>query len=132
MRASLRRSLPVVILCFAFASAAAAKEKETYGTLNAVLNTSALQPGKKAVVGVVFDVKKGYHTQSHTPSKEEYIPFNLTLDENASLITGTPVYPEGEERNYPNLGPLNVYEGKVVVYLPIEVKPDAPLGETKI
>jgi thiol:disulfide interchange protein len=112
--------------------AVTAEAKETYGSVSAAVNTSALQPGKKAVVAVVFDVKDGYHTQSHTPSSTDYIPFEVKVDANAAFTASDPVYPAGEDHTYPLLGTLNVYTGKVIVYVPIEVKADAALGEVKL
>src|SRR6185437_12844727 len=45
---------------------------KTYGDISTVLNVSALQPGNKATLAVVFDVKEGFHTQSHTPGNMDY------------------------------------------------------------
>jgi thiol:disulfide interchange protein DsbD len=84
------------------------------------------------MAAVVLDIKPGYHAQSRTPSKDFYIKFDAKLDENPALTYGEVVYPKGEEKVYPALGELNVYEGRTVVFVPIEVKADAPPGPTKI
>ena len=108
-----------------------AKDK-SYGELSTVVNVSALQPGKKAVVAILFDVNEGYHTQSHAPSSKDYEAFIVTLDPNAAFTTGEPDYPKVADHEYPALGKLNVYTGKVVVYIPIEMKGDAALGDIKL
>jgi thiol:disulfide interchange protein len=120
----------VAILCAAISPRLLAKE--TYATQTTAINVSALQPGKKAVIAIVFDVKEGYHTQSHTPSKEDYIKFVVTLDANPAFTASDPVYPTGENHDYPALGTLNVYTGRVIVFIPIELKPDAAIGEIKL
>ena len=98
----------------------------------AVVNVSGLKPGEKAMAAVVLDIKPGFHAQSRTPSQDFYIKFDAKLDDNPVLTFGEVVYPKGEEKTYPALGLLNVYEGVTIVRVPIEVKPDAPPGPVKI
>ena len=98
----------------------------------AVVNVSGLRPGDKATVAVVLDIKPGYHAQSRTPSQDYYVKFDAKLDDIPAIKPGEVVYPKGEEKTYPALGKLHVYEGQTVVRIPIEVKPDAPAGPLKI
>ncbi len=95
-------------------------------------NRTALTLGESAVMAVTVEVPQGYHAQSATPSSPNYIPFKVTLASNPAADLSPPVYPPGEEREYPQLGRLNVYEGKVIVLVPLKVKPDAPLGPLKL
>src|SRR5205085_9063522 len=75
----------------------------------------------------------GFHAQSHTPSKEEYIKFELKMDKDPAVTFGEPVYPKGKDEFYPNLNDtLNVYTGRVVIYVPIELKSDAKPGAIKL
>jgi thiol:disulfide interchange protein DsbD len=97
-----------------------------------VLNVSALRPGDKATAAIVLDIKPGFHAQSRTPLEDFYIKFDAKPDDNPALKFGEPVYPKGEEKTYPSLGKLSVYEGRVVVRVPIEVKADAPPGPLKM
>jgi thiol:disulfide interchange protein len=124
------QSILISILCVLAAPRIFAKE--SYATQSTAVNVSALQPGKKAVIAIVFDVKEGFHTQSNTPSKDSYVKFVVSLDDNAGFKASDPVYPPGENHDYPALGTLNVYTGKVTVFVPIEVKSDAAPGEIKI
>ena len=43
----------------------------------AVVNDSALQPGKDATAAIVFKVKPGFHAQSHTPTADYLIAFEV-------------------------------------------------------
>jgi thiol:disulfide interchange protein DsbD len=114
---------------------AAAKPAARPTTLPATfdLNLPALPRGEQAVLAVVVEVPDGYHAQSNTPTKIDYIPFKLTMEPHAAVEFSEPIYPRGENKNYPApLGALNVYEGRVVTYVPLRVKSDAPLGPVTI
>jgi thiol:disulfide interchange protein DsbD len=108
------------------------RAKDGYAEVSAVLNTTALQTGQQAVIAIVTEIKDGYHAQSHTPSSQDYIPFEVKLDANPAFTAYDPIYPKGEDHEYRLLGKLNVYTGKVITYIPIDLKGDAPLGEIKI
>lgn len=90
--------------------------------VRAVLNSSELVAGQQHVVAVVVDIPAGFHAHSSKPVDEIYIAFAIQkATASAGVRLLTPVYPEGENREYPALGKLNVYEGRVVVYLPVVV-----------
>jgi len=96
------------------------------------INSSALRIGQKAWAAVVVEVGDGYHAQSHTPLDENFIKFELKPEDNASVKIGAPTYPPGKIEDYPALGKLSVYTGKVVVYFPLEVNADAKTGPIEI
>jgi thiol:disulfide interchange protein DsbD len=119
-----------IALCLALAPLARAQAKRA--TVSATLNATALQPGKDAVVAVVFDIKRGFHAQSHKPKDPDLIPLVVSLDADPMFKAGEVVYPPGLEENYPALGVLNIYSGKVVFYVPLHVQPDAKPGPLTI
>jgi thiol:disulfide interchange protein DsbD len=98
----------------------------------AVVNVSGLKPGEKAMAAVVLDIFPGFHAQSRTPTQAYYIKFDAKLDPNPAVTFGEVVYPPGHVEEYPALGKLNVYVGRIVVKVPVQVKPDAPPGPVKI
>ena len=126
--------LPVLaaLLALVFAPAPRAHAQQRATVEQAAVNVSGLKPGEKAMAAVVLDIKPGFHAQSRTPSQDFYIKFDAKADEHPALVFGEVIYPEGHVEEYPALGKMNVYVGRTVVYLPIEVKPDAQPGETKI
>ena len=101
-------------------------------TISASLNVSALQPGKEALAAVVIEVPEGLHAQSHTPTEDEYIALVVTFDPQEGYTIGQPRYPPGEDKTYPALGKINVYEGKVVVQVPITPNSGAAPGPVKL
>lgn len=122
--------VPLALLALLPALPALAQERATIS--KAVVNTTGLKPGEKAMAAVVLDIKPGFHAQSRTPLEDFYLKFEVRLDDHPALKFGEPVYPRGEEKTYPALGKLSVYEGQVVLRVPVEVKADAPPGPTKI
>ena len=100
--------------------------------LSTALSTTALQPGKEAAVAILVDVDEGLHAQSHTPLKDNLIAFDVKLDANPAVTIGDPIFPEAELHEYPALGKLSVYTGRVIVYVPVTVKADAPPGPLKL
>ncbi len=89
---------------------------------------AAVHPGGTATVTVAVTVHDGLHAQSHEPGNPDYIPLVVTLSPAAGATVGTPKYPAGEDVNYPQLGMLNVYVGRVTVDVPVTVAADAPAG----
>src|SRR3954453_16978351 len=61
----------------------------------AYLNVSALQPGQQAVVAIVTEIAPGFHAQSRTPTKSNYIPFEVSPEANEVIKFYDPIYPPG-------------------------------------
>jgi DsbC/DsbD-like thiol-disulfide interchange protein len=97
-------------------------------TLKVYLNVDRLQPGRQAVIAVAVEIAPGFHAQSHEPLNENLIPFTITFASSAPVTFHSPIYPPGIIKNYPALGKLSVYDGRTVVYVPIDVTPDASTG----
>ena len=122
----------LLVLLLGWASPAPAQQGQRAEISKAVLNVSGLKPGEKAAAAVVLDIFPGYHAQSRTPSQDFYIKFDAKLDANPAVTFGDVIYPQGHDETYPDLGKLNVYVGRIVIKVPVQVKPDAPPGPVKI
>ena len=128
-------ALAVVLLAATFATAQPAPP-----TLNpdhaeirrTVLDVSALRPGDAATLAVELEIKPHYHAQSTTPVDEFAIPFELKMDEHAAVTFGAPVFPAGEDKEYPGLGKVNVYTGTVIVRVPVQANGGAALGDATL
>jgi thiol:disulfide interchange protein len=125
-------ALAVVALAATLAPAQPKPNPDHAELRRAVLDVSALRPGDKAMLAVELEIKPHFHAQSRTPVDPLAIKFDLTLDEHPGLKFGEPVFPAGEDKEYPKLGKLNVYTGTVVVRVPVAVAADAALGDAKI
>ncbi|MDP9174227.1 MAG: thioredoxin family protein [Planctomycetota bacterium] len=118
--------LCAAILLLSVAAAHAAIPTASY---TATLNQSALKPGSTAVVALVVEINAGLHAQSHTPLADNLIKFEVKTDENAAAEFLPTVYPAGVVETFADLGPQSVYTGRVVIYIPLRVKGNAPPGD---
>ncbi len=119
-------------LCAVPMTAAATSTGPAALTVSAELNYSSLPPGQQAVLAVVVDIPKGLHAQSHTPSREGLIRFELTATASPSVRFLAPQYPKGQDVTYAALGKLNVYTGQIIVYLPLELDGKAQPGDVQL
>lgn len=103
--------------------------------VKATLNTDRLLAGSQHVIAVKIVIPNRFHAQSNTPTEGyEDVALKVTLDAApAGVNVLTPVYPAGETHDYPNLGKLNIYEGTIVVFVPLSVDVNAaPATEIKL
>src|SRR5687767_4948221 len=98
--------------------------KPTTAPVMTAVNLQALPQGQQAAIAVVVDVPEGLHAQSNTPTQKNYIPFEVKMEPHPAVEFFQPVYPKGKDETYEALGKLNVYTGRVIAYVPIQVKPD--------
>lgn len=124
------KSIALLIILFSLPSLVLAQPKHV--NVSAVTNHSTVKRGQDAVIAVVFDIRKGFHSQSANPGNENAIPFVLTAQEADRIKLGKPVYPKGHDETYADGSKANVYSGRTVVYLPISVASDAKPGLVKI
>ena len=121
-----------ILLLLLLAAAARAAAQEPRAELSTALNTSALQPGQQAAAAIVLDIANGFHAQSRTPLTDGLIAFDVKLAPNPAIDAYAPIYPKGVIEHYPALGEVSVYTGRVIVYVPIVVKPGAHAGPTQL
>ncbi len=122
----------IVLLLLGTATPTARSAPVRAEVTDSAVNFTALQPGQQAVAAVVLDIKPGLHAQSHTPSEQNYVKFVAKPQPNPAVKWLDPVYPAGTKEHYEGLGDLNVYTGRVTVYLPFEVSATAPAGDVKL
>jgi hypothetical protein len=89
--------------------------------------------GTSVQVAVVLKIRDGFHINARQPSAEYLIATDLRAELPAGLKSGQIAYPKGELRTFAfSKTPLNVYENKVVIRMPVEVAADAPVGSAHI
>lgn len=119
--------LPLVLVV----ASARAQPTSPKPEVSVTANAKQFIAGRQHVLAIVSDVPVGYHAQSAKPLDDNYIPFVVTLkDLPAGVTVLDPVYPTGEVKDYAALGKLSVYEGRVVVYVPLAVDPSLAAGTT--
>ena len=85
-------------------------------------------------IAVVAKIRPGFHINARKPSADYLIPTDLRADLPAGFkASGDVSYPKGEQRTFAfTKTPLNVYQDKVILRLPLAVQPGAPLGAQRI
>jgi thiol:disulfide interchange protein DsbD len=101
---------------------------------SAYVSLEPVARGSSFQLAVVLKIRNGFHINARKPSAEYLIPTDLR----ANLPTGFKSageisYPKGDLHTFAfTKTPLNVYEDKVILRVPLTAEPDAPLGAQRI
>jgi thiol:disulfide interchange protein DsbD len=101
---------------------------------SAYVSLEPVARGSSFQLAVVLKIRNGFHINARKPSAEYLIPTDLRANLPAGFKpAGEVSYPKGELHTFGfTKTPLNVYEDKVILRLPLAAQPDAPLGAQKI
>ncbi len=90
--------------------------------------------GASFQLAIVLKIRNGFHINARKPSAEYLIPTDLRANLPAGFKSAGEIsYPKGELHTFAfTKTPLNVYEDKVILRVPLTAQPDAPLGAQKI
>jgi hypothetical protein len=84
-------------------------------------------------VAVVLNIRPGFHVNAREKSAEYLIATDLKAEVPAGFKIGEVVYPKGELHTFSfSKTPLNVYQGKVTLRLPLTALASAPLDSQQI
>jgi len=86
--------------------------------------------GSNFQLAVVLKIRPGFHINARKPSAEYLIPTDLRPALPAGFKSnGEIAYPPGELKTFAfSKTPLNVYQDKIILRVPLAAQPDAPLG----
>jgi hypothetical protein len=97
--------------------------------VTATVEEVRLVAGGAAEANVRLDIAQGYHTHANPATDKFYIATELRTEPQEGITPGKPVYPPGASRK---LGfaekPLSLYEGSVVIKLPLRAEKNAAKG----
>jgi thioredoxin:protein disulfide reductase len=101
---------------------------------SAYVSLEPVARGSNFQLAVVLKIRNGFHINARKPSAEYLIPTDLRANLPAGFKSaGEVAYPQGELHTFTfTKTPLNVYQDKVVLRVPLAAQPDAPLGAQKI
>ena len=89
--------------------------------------------GNSFQLAVVLKIRSGFHINAHETSASYLIATTVTPQLPAGFKAGEVVYPKGELHTFSfTKTPLNVYQDKVIVRIPLTAQPDAPTGAQHI
>ena len=97
---------------------------------------SSMEPagrGGSFQIAVVMNVREGFHVNAREKSEEYLIATDLKAQLPSGFTAGDAVYPKGKLETFTfSKKPLNVYQGTVILRLPVNALATAPLGEQHI
>ncbi len=83
-----------------------------------------LAPGSEGLITVAFSISPDHYLYAHKTT--------IAPGEVPGLSFGDPVKPAGKEKTDPFMGTVSIYEGTVVLELPVRTTPDARPGARRI
>ena len=101
---------------------------------SAYVSLEPVARGSSFQLAVVLKIRNGFHINAHKPSAEYLIPTDLRANLPAGFKSAGEIsYPKGELHTFAfTKTPLNVYQDKVVLRVPLTAQADAPLGAQHI
>ncbi len=130
--------LPAIVLMgAAFALAASAQERvpSPREVVTPAVYVSA-EPAARGVpfqLAVVLNIRPGFHVNAREKSADYLIATDLKAEVPAGFKMGEVAYPKGELHTFTfSKTPLNVYQGKVTLRVPVTALSSAPVGSQQI
>ena len=100
---------------------------ETYVSLDPAGRGSSFQ------IAVVMKIRPGFHVNAREKSEDYLIATDLKAALPAGFNSGEVSYPKGKLEKFTfSKTPLNVYQGNVILRMPVTALENAPLGEQHI
>ena len=89
--------------------------------------------GSSFQIAVVMNIRTGFHVNAREKSEEYLIATDLKSELPAGFSSGEVAYPKGKLEKFSfSKTPLNVYQGTVILRMPVTALANAPLGEQHI
>jgi hypothetical protein len=134
----LRARTPVIVVLMVTALAGT-KAQDHVPSPREVVTPAAYvsaEPAARGVpfqIAVVLSIRPGFHVNAREKSAEYLIATDLKAEVPAGFKIGKVAYPKGELHTFTfSKTPLNVYQGKVTLRLPLTALASAPLGSQQI
>ena len=84
-------------------------------------------------IAVIMNIRQGFHVNAREKSEEYLIATDLKAQLPTGFTAGQVVYPKGQLVTFSfSKEPLNVYQGTVILRLPVSALTTAPLGQQHI
>ncbi|MDT7690159.1 MAG: hypothetical protein QOJ70_3720 [Acidobacteriota bacterium] len=154
---SLFKRAPLLLLCASLLLSACGRAEQTGTTDSATTNNAAPSPAAQAQATpaantqpqevtatveeakldaggageatVSLEVAEGYHVHANPASDRFYVATEIRAEPQEGITPGKPVYPQALSKKFSfSDKPLAVYEGRVVIKLPLRADKDAAKG----
>lgn len=116
LRASVRRSLPLVALICVAAGVAEDQRPSAVVEARMLLAADAVRVASTTQAAVVAQIAPGYHVNDHEPTLDYLIPTELKIEPSKQVSVAKVVYPKGQLKKFAFSDiQLSVYEGTLEV-----------------
>jgi hypothetical protein len=97
--------------------------------VTATVEEAKLNAGGAGEASVRLDIAQGYHAHANPASDKFYVATELRAEPQDGITPGKPAYPPGKSKKFSfSDKPLSVYEGSVVIKLPLRADANALKG----
>ena len=97
--------------------------------VTATVEEARLDAGGAGEASVRLDIAQGFHVHANPASDRFYVATEVRAEPQEGLTPGKPVYPRSVSKKFSfSDKPLAVYEGSVVIKLPLNAAKDAAKG----
>lgn len=128
----MRRLALLSLAVVALAASAYAQTPEAL-TARAAATPQPAAPASKATLEVTLSIKPPFHVNSNPASEPYLIPVTVAVKDAGGVKAGKPVYPPGKLKKFGfSDKPLSIYEGDVMVKVPLEIGATAKEGDVKL
>ena len=135
----LRVLAPQIVILMAASLAASFSAQDHVPSPREVVTPAAYVSAEPAARGVPFqfavvlNIRPGFHINAREKSAEYLIATDLRAEVPAGFKIGEVAYPKGELHTFTfSKTPLNVYQGKVTLRVPLTALSTAPVGSQRI
>ena len=128
-------ALSIALVCGAFAPATNSQVPSGKDVVKPEVFSSMDPAGRSGSfqIAVVMNIRPGFHVNAREKSEEYLIATDLKAQLPSGFTGSEVVYPKGKLETFTfSKKPLNVYQGKVILVLPVNALATAPLGEQHI
>jgi hypothetical protein len=102
-------------------------------TPSAYVSLEPAARGNSLQIAVVLQIRKGFHINAREASADYLIPTDLRAEMPAGFKSGQVIYPKGELHTFSfSKKPLNVYQDKVILRVPVSVLSSASIGTQRM
>ena len=97
--------------------------------VTASVEEAKLDAGGAGEAAVRLDIAQGYHAHANPASDKFYVATEIKAEPQEGITPGKPAYPRGQMKKFSfSDKPLAVYEGSVVIKLPLRADKEAAKG----
>ncbi len=120
--------LPLMLLLIAVPGFSQLGMDQDILDVKAVASQDKIVQGEELKIAIILEIKPTLHINSNKPLSEFFIPTEITFDPVMNISFGQPIFPAPELKSFAfSEDKVSIYEGTVVVIVPVSTSPNLAL-----